>query len=628
MKILKKILIAIVALVVIIIIAAFIGSQFISKSLIENQLSQATGRKLTIQGDLKPVISLSPSIRAESVSFANASWGSRPELAKVGKFDIQMQLIPLLTGKIIVKKFELDSADILLEKKGDVWNFSLEDAKAAKEQKEKQDAQQPKTKSMQFDVSSMSITNSILTIKQGGAPTVITVKSLKFAPHDDKMRLEFDGNANGKALKLSVDTPPIIQLVGAKKFVLGNINFESGNIKLAGEGTIDTGGAKPHIKGNFKTDTLDLNQAKPATKADGTKAPEPTPATGGGNSFSNEPLPFDAFDALNADVKITIGTLKSGNLVVQNISAPLKINNGLLTISPLTAEFAGGKINSSISASKSGAGVKLKGDNLLMEKILSGVANVNDFSNGPTTADIDLSGSGNTVAKLVNSLNGHSNIYMKQGEYKGRIPTGSVAELSKLLTGGGTLNTTPINCLLTNINWSNGNGEVQSMAVDSQYAYILGEGSIKLSSEKLDLVLTPTAKTTGLMTFAIPVAVKGSFSNPSFFPDPKGTLHTITNNLTLGYIGGKNSGNSFIGNTLESMIGDKEASTSPCADPSKGAVAAQATNGNTTLKDKLNLGNILNNKDQGQPNDGSGNTKPNAVDKLNSKLNKKLGKIF
>jgi uncharacterized protein involved in outer membrane biogenesis len=42
-----------------------------------------TGRDLTLAGDIKLGIGLSPDLRVENVSFQNATWGSRPELAKV-----------------------------------------------------------------------------------------------------------------------------------------------------------------------------------------------------------------------------------------------------------------------------------------------------------------------------------------------------------------------------------------------------------------------------------------------------------------------------------------------------------------------------------------------------------------
>jgi hypothetical protein len=50
------------------------------RGVIEAEAEKATGRKLTIAGDIDLEISLSPAIAVEDVRFANADWGSRPEL--------------------------------------------------------------------------------------------------------------------------------------------------------------------------------------------------------------------------------------------------------------------------------------------------------------------------------------------------------------------------------------------------------------------------------------------------------------------------------------------------------------------------------------------------------------------
>ena len=51
------------------------------RGVIEAEAEKATGRKLTIAGDIDLEISLSPAIAVEDVRFANAEWGSRPAMA-------------------------------------------------------------------------------------------------------------------------------------------------------------------------------------------------------------------------------------------------------------------------------------------------------------------------------------------------------------------------------------------------------------------------------------------------------------------------------------------------------------------------------------------------------------------
>ncbi len=85
------------------------------KELIEEQARKATGRELKINGELDLAISFSPAITATDVVFANAEWGSRPEMLKLERMEAKVALIPMLMGTVDVKRLVLVGADIYLE---------------------------------------------------------------------------------------------------------------------------------------------------------------------------------------------------------------------------------------------------------------------------------------------------------------------------------------------------------------------------------------------------------------------------------------------------------------------------------------------------------------------------------
>jgi len=116
---LKHVLIGLAGLVVVVVGGAIIAITSIDfnqyRSTIADQVKQATGRDLKIAGDLKVGISLAPAVAVDDVSFSNAAWGSRPEMATVKRFEAEMELLPLIVGDIRVKRLVLKGADILLE---------------------------------------------------------------------------------------------------------------------------------------------------------------------------------------------------------------------------------------------------------------------------------------------------------------------------------------------------------------------------------------------------------------------------------------------------------------------------------------------------------------------------------
>jgi len=119
MKHLRKILVsAILAVLLTIAIGAYLIStvdlnEYVA--VIEAKTKEITGRELKLKGKVGYKLSLFPTVAAEDVSFQNASWGSRPQMASAKRVEVQIALLPLLTGDIVIRRVLLNEADVLLE---------------------------------------------------------------------------------------------------------------------------------------------------------------------------------------------------------------------------------------------------------------------------------------------------------------------------------------------------------------------------------------------------------------------------------------------------------------------------------------------------------------------------------
>jgi uncharacterized protein involved in outer membrane biogenesis len=78
-------------------------------------VKSATGRDLSIGGNFKLGLGLSPTLAVDNVSLSNMPGGSRPVMINLNHLDVKVELIPLLSKKIKVNRIILDGADILLE---------------------------------------------------------------------------------------------------------------------------------------------------------------------------------------------------------------------------------------------------------------------------------------------------------------------------------------------------------------------------------------------------------------------------------------------------------------------------------------------------------------------------------
>lgn len=148
------------------------------KPRISQAIREATGRELTLGGDVKIGIGLSPSLKVEKVSFQNAPWGSRPEMAKVKRFEIQVALLPLIRGEFDLKRLILIEPDILLETGPEgKWNFDIRTSVKSKAQEKKAEGQ----KSLPFLIfDEVRIEKGILTYKgsQWGKTYTLKLESL------------------------------------------------------------------------------------------------------------------------------------------------------------------------------------------------------------------------------------------------------------------------------------------------------------------------------------------------------------------------------------------------------------------------------------------------------------------
>jgi len=97
---------------------------------VEAKAKEITGRELKLRGKIGYKLSLFPTVAADDVSFQNASWGSRALMASAKRVEIQIDLLPLLTGDVVVRRVLLVQPDVLLEvnPKGERnWVFARSD---------------------------------------------------------------------------------------------------------------------------------------------------------------------------------------------------------------------------------------------------------------------------------------------------------------------------------------------------------------------------------------------------------------------------------------------------------------------------------------------------------------------
>jgi hypothetical protein len=116
---LKRVLLVVSLVVLAVIVAAYM---FLStydfnrlKPTISQAIRNATGWDLILDGDLELRVGLALGLSVEGVRFGNPPWASRKDLATIRRGEGQLALLPLLFGKIELRRLIFIEPDILLE---------------------------------------------------------------------------------------------------------------------------------------------------------------------------------------------------------------------------------------------------------------------------------------------------------------------------------------------------------------------------------------------------------------------------------------------------------------------------------------------------------------------------------
>lgn len=119
----KKILYGLVALIVLVVIAAFVVPSFMDwnsyKPEISERIEALTGRQLAIDGDIEISILPTPKLRITDARLSNLAGAEAADMARFQALDLKLALGPLLSGDVQVSSLKLIDPLIELERLAD-----------------------------------------------------------------------------------------------------------------------------------------------------------------------------------------------------------------------------------------------------------------------------------------------------------------------------------------------------------------------------------------------------------------------------------------------------------------------------------------------------------------------------
>jgi AsmA protein len=311
----------------------------------------------------------------------------------------------------------------------------------------------------------------------------------------------------------------------------------NGNIELPQLG-------KPVIRYSLILDKIDADRyLPPATNSQAAKA-KPAPS-GSTAAAAATQLPLDLLRALDVKGRLKIDQIKISNLRSQNIFLPTSARQGVIRLSPISAELYDGRYQGNISLNVQQATPQLSLDETL-QKVQIGPL-LKDF-----WGDDKIRGTANLNAKLTargldpvafrKTLNGTAQFEFRDGAVKGFNLAQMERDLRARLKGQPvSKEKAPLETDFASITGSltatNGLVQNQDLQAAMPYARAIGTGKAYLVTEELDYTLqvkfTSEAAGQGGQTYAqmnkvpLPIHIRGSFSQPRIEPDYDAVIKTL-----------------------------------------------------------------------------------------------------
>ncbi len=210
------------------------------KPVLEEQASAALGRPISIAGRLEIGRSLTPSLSASGVSLANVPGGSREEMARIGRLEVGVELLPLLGGDVSITHFVVVDADILLEKGADGvgnWVFASPETVPESPDSEAQDDQStavPFVGRVELRDSTVALLNA------NGATRRLDIDRavLLAASEDDPVDIEIDCVIDGLPVRAVATTGSIAAMADGAADWPVDLTVSIGDSRISAAGTI------------------------------------------------------------------------------------------------------------------------------------------------------------------------------------------------------------------------------------------------------------------------------------------------------------------------------------------------------------------------------------------------------
>jgi uncharacterized protein involved in outer membrane biogenesis len=307
-----------------------------------------------------------------------------------------------------------------------------------------------------------------------------------------------------------------------------------GGSDLEGSMRADTSnGGRPYVHADLRSRVLnftDLGSLFGATGRNKPSAPHfamgPKAATAAAKPATDllpdAPLDVERVRGMDADVTYKALTVRaSPNLPLRQVSLGVKLDHGVLTLSPIDFDFPQGRLSGSAVINARNAvqtdAVDMRVTGVQLQEFL-GKGSGPPPLEGVLDARAKLAGTGDSVHKAAASSDGEVTLVIPRGVIRQAFAELLGIDASKGLFMLLSKNNrqTDVRCAVADFRVHNGLMQADEIVLDTGVVLVNGQGDINLNSETINLSFTGKPKQFRLIRIDAPIVVTGRLTSPSF----------------------------------------------------------------------------------------------------------------
>ncbi|MBB3586738.1 AsmA family protein [Sphingomonas sp. BK481] len=323
----------------------------------------------------------------------------------------------------------------------------------------------------------------------------------------------------------------------------------AGKTDLAGKLTI-TNGERIHLDSVLATKSLDIVDAAPfigynpdIVESRGAVAAAAATGAGAQRLMPDGNFPVETMQIFDADLKWTIGVVRSKNIPISNVDLTLDLERGRLALSPLTFAMARGNVASDAvfdtRSRPSAVSYDIRLAPTPMGRLLKGYGLAEAGTTGTIKGRIKLDGRGDSIHDSLASSRGRIAFVMPSGALSVRnvqLAELDIGTFAQRMFQGKLDEPVQVNCGLIGFTVRGGVAAADPILIDTRKNVIVGRGGFSFRNEAVDLAFRADSKKFSLFAGQSPVGFGGVFAAPKMSVVSKDLLARVGTGLGLALV--------------------------------------------------------------------------------------------